>query len=44
MIYQHSFLFTLKGFCQLYCLLLQSNKKLEIGFEFVEQWRQNGKY
>ena len=37
MIYQHSLLFTLKGFCQLYCLLLQSNKKLGIGFEFAEQ-------
>ena len=28
MIYQHSFLFTLKGFCQLYCLLLQSDERL----------------
>ena len=37
MIYQHSLLSIPKGFCQLYCLLLQSNKKLGIGFEFAEQ-------
>ena len=42
MMYQHSFLFTLKGFCQLYCLLLQSNKKLGIGFEFAEQLLRSG--
>ena len=42
MIYQHSFLFTLKGFCQLYCLLLKSNKKLGIGFEFAEQLLSSG--
>ena len=42
MIYQHSFLFTLKGFCQLYCLLLQSDKKLGIGFEFAEQLLHSG--
>lgn len=42
MIYQHSFLFTLKGFCQLYCLLLQSDKKLGISFKFAEQLLRNG--
>ena len=36
MIYQYLFMSTLKIFCQLYCLLLQSNKKLGIGFEFAE--------
>ena len=42
MIYQHSFLTSLKGFCQLYCLLLQSNKKLGIGFEFAKQLLRSG--
>ena len=42
MIYQHSFLTSLKGFYQLYCLLLQSNKKLGIGFEFAEQLLRSG--
>ena len=42
MIYQHSLLSIPKGFCQLYCLLLQSNKKLEIGFEFAEQLLRSG--
>ena len=42
MIYQHSFLFTLKGFCQLYCLLLQSDENLRIGFKFAEQLLRNG--
>ena len=41
-IYQHSFLFTLKGFCQLYCLLLQSDKKLGISFKFTEQSLSSG--
>ena len=42
MIYQHSFLFTLKGFCQLHCLLLQSDKKLGISFKFTEQSLSSG--
>ena len=42
MIYQYSLLSTPKVFCQLYCLLLKSNKKLGIGFEFVEQWLSSG--
>ena len=42
MIYQHSFLFTLKGFCQLYCLLLQSDKKLGISFEFIQYSLRSG--
>ena len=42
MIYQHSFLFTLKGFCQLHCLLLQSDKKLGISFKFAEQLLSGG--
>ena len=42
MIYQHSFLFTLKGFCQQHCLLLQSDENLGIGFEFAEQLLRSG--
>ena len=42
MIYQPSFLFTLKGFCQLHCLLLQSDKKLGVGFKFTEQLLRSG--
>ena len=42
MIYQHSLLSIPKGFCQLYCLLLKSNKKLGIGFEFAEQLLSSG--
>ena len=42
MIYQHSFLFFLNGFCQKQCMLLQSNKKLGIGFEFAEQLLRSG--
>ena len=42
MIYQHSFLFTLKGFCQLHCLLLQSDKKLGIGFKFFQHSLSSG--
>ena len=36
MIYQPSFLFTLKRFCQQHCLLLQSDESLGIGFKFAE--------
>ena len=42
MIYQHSFLFTLKRFCQLHYLMLESDKKLGIGFEFTEQLLRSG--
>ena len=42
MIYQHSFLFTLKRFCQLHYLMLESDKKLGIGFEFAEQLLRSG--
>ena len=42
MIYQHSLLSIPKGFCQLYCLLLQSNKKLGISFKFTEQSLSSG--
>lgn len=34
MIYQPSILSSLKQFCQLQCLLLQSDERLRIGFEF----------
>lgn len=33
---------TLKKFCQLYCLLLQSDESLGIGFEFAEQLLRSG--
>ena len=42
MIYQHLFLFTLKGFCQQHCLLLQSDESLVIGFEFSKQSLSSG--
>ena len=42
MIYQHSLLSIPKGFCQLYCLLLQSDKKLGISFKFTEQSLSSG--
>ena len=34
MIYQPSILSSLKQFCQLHCLLLQSDENLGIGFKF----------
>ena len=42
MIYQPSFLFTLKGFCQLHCLLLQSDENLGIGFKFFQHSLSSG--
>ena len=41
-IFQHSLLSTPKGFCQLHCLLLQSDKKLGISFKFTEQSLSSG--
>ena len=42
MIYQPSFLFTLKGFCQLYYLMLESDENLGIGFKFAEHSLSSG--
>ncbi len=42
MIYQPSFLFTLKRFCQQHCLLLQSDENLGIGFKFFQHSLSSG--
>ena len=42
MIYQHSFLFTLKRFCQLHYLMLESDESLGIGFEFIQHSLSSG--
>ncbi len=42
MIYQPSILSSFKQFCQLQCLLLQSDESLRIGFEFAEQLLSSG--
>ena len=42
MIYQHSLLSIPKGFCQLYCLMLESDEKLGISFEFIQYSLRSG--
>ena len=42
MIYQHSFLTSLKGFCQLHYLMLESDEKLGISFEFIQYSLRSG--
>ena len=42
MIYQPSILSSLKQFCQLHDLLLQSDESLGIGFEFIQHSLSSG--